>query len=458
MLNSFDSLLILVAAGGLLLDSPRRRALALAGVVLGALAVAAFEVRVGTGSARTLAQGATESNAPRTFLLLNTALLLVGIGFAVAAALITRIRDRDRSGVSATGSILVVLGGVGFVVGLVPLGTYLGPASIVVTAAVMAASMVAIALVSRTVRLAHAWTWLDRHLIDRNPPPLLPVLSSSLDILWLVSLVVASIAMGLAPSLRACALATMVAATVSHLMMRRAGRGSPVPILPILAAFIIPVFTTLTAISGSSNPSLHSLLDAPLSPAAEVRLVPWVALACWGFAGLWPLHGVVPRLTAPLAGLLLTRLAAGPLPDGLAHWAPLFTPVILLGILHAAATIGVIAVRRSRIEALLVAFALLGIIAGGHGMAGAYGFLGASVLYPWGSRLADRLTDSRIMSALTRVLWLPLVWAALQVVAAGLRFQVTYTVIASLGLAAALWSARGTPSESPTPFQLRLTR
>src|SRR6185436_984728 len=97
----------------------------------------------------------------------------------------------------------------------------------------------------------------------------------------------------------------------------------------------------------------------------------------------WPLHGVVFPLSAPIGAILLLRLGANPLPDGAEHWAPLFMPVTLLGLWHAAATLDEVSVRQRRIVGLLTAGAFFGAVSGSVGEAGAWWLIASALLGPW---------------------------------------------------------------------------
>jgi hypothetical protein len=205
----------------------------------------------------------------------------------------------------------------------------------------------------------------------------------------------------------------------------------------LLALLMIPVFSELVAIAGVPNPSLADLALAPFSRAAEVQLFPWLGLVAFGLAALWPLHGLVFPLTAPLAAVLLLRLGAPQLPEGVDHWAPLFMPLILLGLWHAAATLDSAGVRERRVLGLLTGGALFGVLAGGHGETGAWWLIGSGILYPW---LAAAVANLPLRPWL-QLLWLIPAYGGFLVVEGGLLRQVTWTLLAAVAAAVAGWRA-----------------
>jgi hypothetical protein len=425
---------LLLAAGALLLPGRHRRGLALTGLVPLGLALAAMIVRLGPDFSN-LSLRVAERGAPVLFLRVNTGLLLLGLGLIAGAALVAALRD-PRLVPSWVGFILVGAGTVPALAPLFPLLGYIGWVPTLGVSVGIAASAVTIFLLFRRLRIGRAIRWLDVRALDRSPSGLVPAFRTSFDHAWVTGFFAAGLVMCLTPSFRAFALATVVAATVGHVLLRRIGGGSPLPVSALLALFMIPVYRYLTAISGSSHPTFAELRDSPFSVAAEIRLVPWIALVAFGLAGLWPFHGRVFPLAAPLAGVILLRLGVDLLPAGWEHWAPLFMPILLLALWHGAVTLDDRRVERRRLIEILVALALFGLLANNEGSNGAYWLLGAAALVSWSTGLSYLPT---VPWGLGRLVWLPLAWAAMLILTGGLRAQVTWSVLAAAAIAAALW-------------------
>ncbi|MEP7326211.1 MAG: hypothetical protein ABI836_09710 [Gemmatimonadota bacterium] len=434
---SLSQAFLLSVAGAVLLPTPKRRAVAVVGTVAIGLALAAFSVRLGDSRPGDLAHLVSQSATPGSFLQINSGLLILGLLLALVPA------ARELGGsprlAALPGFILLVVTSVVAVLGLAPLVRPVGWLPVAGSAFLIGVGGFALAWLGRLVRVLEPWRRLDLALLERHPQPLMPALPTTADLVWFAGFLAASIAICFAPTLRAVSLATMIVAVTGHVLLRRRGAGTPVPVAALLALLMIPVFSYVRAISGDANPNLAELINAPFSLAAEVRIFPWVWLICFGLAALWPLHGLVFPLAAPIGAILLIRLGGRPLPDGAEHWAPLFMPLTLLGFWHAAATVDDAAVHRRRVLGLLTAGALFGILAGDPGEAGAWWLIASVLLSPWlcaGSRLL------RIRWGLHRLVWLFPAYGGYLVVEAGLARQVTWTVLLAVGAAVAGW--RGT--------------
>jgi hypothetical protein len=279
--------------------------------------------------------------------------------------------------------------------------------------------------------------WLDRELLERNPPGLRPAGTTRFDRIWLTGFFISAVVMIGTPTLRAFALATVILGTVGHVLMRRVGGGSRVPVSAFASLLVVPVCQFIATASGGSNPVIGSLNGAPIGDAAATRLVPWLACAAWILGGIWPWHGLIFPLIAPLAAVLLLRLGAQVFPAAMDHWSPAFMPLALLGTWHVAASRDGQGSGPRRLVEILVALAFFGAFAGGAGVTGAWWLIGAAALVPWltGGSLQGWLDRT----PLAEVGWLPLAWGALLVITGGLATQVTYTVLAAAGIAAAIW-------------------
>jgi hypothetical protein len=207
------------------------------------------------------------------------------------------------------------------------------------------------------------------------------------------------------------------------------GMGGRAWALPMLMLALLPAAWLLLTAAGSVAPSLASLPDAPLSPAAEAFIAPWLCLAVWGLAGLWPLHGLVPPpILAPLGGLVMVRLGVAALPQGMQAWQTIVAPLAVVALLWAgvvsreamglaaAAMFAAITAPAGQGDAALLLFALAGVAA-------------ALPLVPMAITLPRWLPP--------RLGWLIPALAAWPVLEAGLRSQVAYTVLMAGGVALA---------------------
>ena len=152
-------------------------------------------------------------------------------------------------------------------------------------------------------------------------------------------------------------------------------------------------------------------------------------LAAWATSGLWPWHRQEPAaLTAPVAALLMARVAIPAVPDGLEHWRALAFPVVLLGLCHGALT-------RRRAESI-VALAWVGLVTAtpmrpGRRRAPAAGWSGARARRAAaGSRRSGRSEALRVGAALV------LGTGALARDRGRSRDEVVYSVLAAAALVA----------------------
>jgi hypothetical protein len=429
---SFRYAFLLMAAGALLV-SGRWRRVALQGLVPLGLGIAAIDVRLGTRLSD-LALAAAERSAPLLFLRLNTGLLLLGsmlVCLGVGAALI----QFPRHLLSWVAALLVAAGVAPLIGAIGPLLSYIEWLPTIGAAVAIGLAAAALYLLLRRLRLSDLVRWADSNFLERNDPGLIPIASTSFDLVWMTGLLASAIVLAITPSLRAFCLATAVLGVVSHVLLRRLGGGSPVPVSALFALLIVPVYQFLVTVAGDPTVTLRELGSAPFSTAAEIRVLPWLALAAFGFAGLWPLHGLVLPLAAPIAGILLIRIGAHALPNGMEHWAPLFIPLAVLGIWHGAVPSSHPQSVLRRWMEMLTGMAIIGTFAGGDGVTGAYWLLAAVTVIPL---TVLGVPVERKGGGLTSLFWLPVAWGLLLVTAGGLASQVTYTVLAALGIAAAI--------------------
>jgi hypothetical protein len=151
-------------------------------------------------------------------------------------------------------------------------------------------------------------------------------------------------------------------------------------------------------------------------------------------SGLWPLHRQEPAtLTAPVAALLIGRVAIPAVPDGLDHWRALAMPVILLALWHGVFT-------RDRAETV-AGLAWVGLVT-----VTPVGQVGAALLLVGGLalELADRLPAGagNLGPGVRAVAALLVGTGALSAIQGGLLTEVVYTIAAVAALVAAAGSSR----------------
>jgi hypothetical protein len=79
------------------------------------------------------------------------------------------------------------------------------------------------------------------------------------------------------------------------------------------------------------------MVDGPFSPAFQTLGALILALAAWPLLRLWPLHGARTGPAAALAGAaILLRVLVPIVPDGNAHWQPVFYGLLGGGAWYAA--------------------------------------------------------------------------------------------------------------------------
>jgi hypothetical protein len=254
-------------------------------------------------------------------------------------------------------------------------------------------------------------------------------------------LAVATLAVSMGPHLAIVFGGALVAACANYLLIRRADGGQAVPILPILSLLLVPTGWLMAIIAGPEGLSMRGLPDLPLSPAAQILLAPPLLLVAFGFAGLWPFHRQGAATLLAVAGaLLLARVGAPVLPDGMEHWRALAYPLLVAGLWHAALT--------RRAHAAAAAGALLGLcsLAPG-GMAGSAWLLAGALI--------DQLSAWAVRPpgftrwAVSRLGWIAIGWGGLLALTAGLHAEVVYSVLGAVGVAIGLLLPAGQDAGGP---------
>lgn len=406
---------LFIVLGVAWLPAGRARSLAASAAISSGLAVAGL--RAGPGQ--------PAATLPAGFLAVEGALLAIGGAVALISALAAVRSARTRT--SGGGSAAVAVGGLGVVLSgwrylvAAPAGALL---IAVITIAGLGSLLVAVA---RRVRAARP--------PDRPPSP--PV---GLAVVGAGALLAAA-----SPSVGGVFIGCLLAGIGGWLISRpRATRHLPVaPTIVLL--LLLPTWWLMATIAGPEGLAIGSLPDLPWSPAAERLLAPALLLAAWISSGLWPWHRQEPAaLTAPVAALLLARVAIPAFPDGLDHWRALALPVVLLGLWH-----GVLTRRRAESVAALAWVGL--VTATPEGQAGGALLLLAGLALELAERLPARATWG--VWGLRTAAALVLGTGALLAMEGGLRTEVVYSVLAVAALVAGVgWqpSPQASTASAPT--------
>lgn len=384
-----------------LLPAGRGRALAAGGPIGAGLALAAL--RAGPEG-----PGAT---LPAGFVAVEGALFAGGAVLALAAAQ-AGVRGARGSPGALAGAALAAVGGLGLLLSAVP---YLRASSLL--------PLVAAAMVTAAVALTLAW--LGARLGSSGSPHRFPLRRGP------VAAIGAGALMAVASPWADPVLLGAVLAAAGGWAWARPRDTRRLPIAPVLVLALVPAWWLMRTIAGPEGLATAVLPDLPWSPAAERLLAALLLVAAWAMSGLWPLHREEPAaLTAPVAALLLARVALPAFPEGLEHWRALVLPLVLAGGWHGVLT-------GSRSEAL-AGLAWVGLAAAtGVGQAGAgLVLLGALAL------VASERIESRGEVVPRLIAALAVGTGALLITEAGLRTEVVYTVCAVAGLvvAAGRWS------------------
>jgi hypothetical protein len=390
-----------------LLPPGRARGLAVGGAIAIGLALAGL--RAGPGDPVAV--------LPAGFLAVEGALLAGGgvLGLAAAAAGLPGGQGSHVAlpGVGLAGVALAAVGGLGAGLSFLP---YLRAAPLAPLAAAACA----------TAAIGLALTWVGTRLRTASAPQDFTATPGGLVTIGVGALIAAA-----SPWVGPILLGAMLAAAGGW-RCTRTRRAWRLPIAPALTLALVPAWWLMHTIAGPEGLATASLPDLPWSPAAEQLLGALLLLAAWAMSGLWPLHREEPAvLTAPVAALLMVRVALPAFPDGLEHWRALVMPLVLVGGVH-----GVLAGNRST---ALAALAWVGLAtATGQGQAGAGLILVGGVILVAAERHGAR---ARAVAGLGAALVVG--GGTLLVVEAGLRTEVVYTVCAVAGLVAAVgrWSA-----------------
>ena len=425
---SLFHIFLLLGAAALLLPRGKPATFALEGLLAYALGGASLQVGARATGSLTLAAVAA-LDAPRSFLTVSLGLLLLGplLG-AVGAGLAWR-GIPDRLGrlrvVTALGvSVGVLVALLGVVFGSGTPGAMLAPAVLAVGAhaGYRLGRALSVGTVVRYVdlNLFARWRWSDRLLAP-----------SRSDFVWLVIMVGGIVAVVATDHVGLIIVGALAAAGAAHALAVRLWHGPRVPVLPLLVAGLIPFGIELYQLAAAGEWSMAYPALAPLTAQIEISLLPFVALAAWGLAALWPVHGLVPNgVLAPLGGLVLFRLGAGFLPAGMLYWQPLLSPLALASVWWGALT--------GRRTLVLSGWAFQALVSDlPMASEAAFGLLGVSAALAVLPAIPERWTAGSVrvlvgLSAVGIALSLP----------GMLQTQLVYSVLAVAAVAVAIWRKR----------------
>ncbi len=425
---SLFHIFLLLGAAALLLPRGKPATFALEGLLAYALGAASLQVGARAVGSLTLAAAAA-LDAPASFLTVSLGLLLLGplLG-AVGAGLAWRgIPDRSgrlrvatAMGVSA--GMLVAL--LWIVFSSWTLGALLAPAVLIVGAhaGYRLGRSLSVGTVVRyaDLHLFARWRWADSVRVP-----------SGSDAVWLVILCAGIVAMLATDNVGWIITGALAAAGSAHALAIKLWNGPRVPVLPLLVAGLIPFGIELYQLAAAGEWSMAYPALATLTAKTEIGLLPLVALAAWGLAALWPVHGLVPNgVLAPVGGLLLFRLGAELLPAGLLYWQPLLSPLALVSVWWGALT--------GRRTLLLSGWAFQALVSDlPMASEAAFGLLGISAALAVLPAIPERWTAGMIrvlvgLSAVGIAVSLP----------GMLQTQLIYSVLAVAAVAVAIWRKR----------------
>lgn len=390
---------------------PRGRSLRVggAGLVLAALATAAFRAGAGTTRPAALAAQALTGAGDTGFIAVTAGLFGGGVLVSGAAVVAAWCGGGRLAAAAVTAALLAALWTI---------------APLVPAAGVSAAGVAALSAL-----LVGGPAWIGMGRAEAAGGTVRPQ-GEAVPWWWLAAVGAAVGVVGVAPWLWPAIGAATVAGVGGHVVARRLGWLGPVPVLPVLMLPLLAFAWYAAVIAGPVGTSIAALRDGPFSPAAQLALALPPLVAAWGCCGLFPLHRWLPGPVLALLGvLLLARWAAAVAPDGLEHWRALVLPAAALGLWHGALT--------RRPDLALAAAALAGatsgaalLASGGVPLAVAAGVLALA----WRGVLD-------LPPAVARLAGLAAAWGGYQALAAVLGGEVTYGAILAAGGAVAV--ARG---------------
>jgi hypothetical protein len=363
---------LLLAAATLVLPRPDRRLRAALG--LPACLLGAASLRLAGGDP-----------APRVFLAISAALLLIGV-VPVAIQALRSLREVHARRLPAVISVALAAAGLALIVGPVwaggPLRTGLVAAGLILLGAVLRAA-------AGLVRAGDAVRWLDARL---TPAHMMVtdadrVVSRSWHVLYYAGLL-AAIA---APYWSLTFAGAILAVIAFEVIERQRGVVRRWPRSWLAVPLIIAAWWFVATVAGPGNQTIAGLAGAPFSPMAELILAGGVGLVALVLLGPWPLHGNSTHGLLGLVGAALTlKVALQAAPLGITYWQPL---VFLIAVIA-----GWAAVAARRVDLFVIALTFAALWAGAEAMIGA---VLLALLEPLATRVPGRVGGAVGAIALT---------------------------------------------------------
>jgi len=421
-------LVLLGAVSSLLLPATAFRRRGLAGTLLLGLAVASLAV-IGWPN---------EAGGDSAYL---TAVAIdIGLGLAGLGLLLMQFRRAGRKppwrpGARTAFALLVVGAGILLLGALLPLPRRAWSISLATGFGVLLVGAVVVRL-GRRARLAEVF---GRLRLGAAEPGLRVELSGTANrsARVLLALHFGGLAvMWLSTSLHLL-LGSAIVALVAGALLAGTGRGGRFRLVgSLLAAGLIGIgWYFLAHVAGDMPLDLGALRDAPYSTAFQLLLALTFGAISLALFGLWPLRGFAAGPATPLLGaLLLSKLVAPVVSEGLIHWQPVFYAVIAVGACGAGLS------RRN--DESLIALGALGLLSGSPtaGWAGLVLVAGAVALR------AQELTSLIAGKVARETVVIPLVvltsaLALAPALTGALGSQVLYSVLAVAAVIGGSWAS-----------------
>jgi hypothetical protein len=404
----------MLALGTALLGGRTERRLGAAGLLCLGLALAALQVSDGGTALRP----AVAEDPGEGFLVVNGALLLLGLGLLLRAAAADgpwRTRSLSRMVIALGVGLMLWL-----IAGQLQAGGLVRAALSAIAAGLAGTALAAITRIAASTSPALA---AGRLLFTEPLGP--PAVARGPATVQLLALLAAGATAALGPHVLPVSVGVLVAVWSGYRLVRPVS-GRRLPVAPALVLVLVPAYWLLATIAGPIGLRIGELHLVPLSPAAESLLAAAMLLSAWSTAGLWPLHRQLPGvLVAVVGGLLLLRVALPLTPAGLEQWRPLMVPILIVGLWHAAS--------HGRWPLVAVGGAFLGMVSPARtGATGACWLGAAALVLEVAAMMAMPAARAR---AAEIVAWLSATWGGLLVLQAGLRGEVVYTAVGTVGLA-----------------------
>jgi hypothetical protein len=365
---------LLLTAAALMLPRPDRRLRAALGLPAALLGAASLRLAGGYP-------------APRVFLAVSGALLLLGV-VPVAIQAVRSLREDHSQRLLAAISLALAAAGLALIVRPVWAG---GPVRTVLVAAGLILLGAVLRVAAGLVRAGDAVRWLDARLTPSHIMVLGTdlVTSSSWHFLYYTGLL-AAIA---APYWTLTFAGAIVAVIAFEVIERQRGVVRRWPRSWLVVPAIIATWWFVATVAGPGNQTIAGLADAPFSPPAELILAGIAGIVALVLLSPWPLHGNSAHGLLGVAGAaIMLKVALQAAPLGITYWQPL---AFLLAVIGGWAAV---AAKRSDLFVIAVTFAAL--------WAGAEAMIGAALLAllePVAARLPGRVSSAVGAIALTGV-------------------------------------------------------